>query len=772
MPGMARERVAELLDASTEPAASSVYRKLPETELSVAVDGVGPLRFPVSDEQAAQLRGLGHRARFGRGEQTLTDPEVRDTWEIPKELVRVEWTAAFAAVLDGMRAELGLPPHCELTPELHSMLLYETGQFFLAHQDSEKDDAMVATLVVTLPSAHTGGELVVEHQGQTKKYRGLKTAASLVAFYADCRHQVLPVKTGNRVALTYNLLLTGDSQAAAADNPLVSELAAGLLTHFATPVVLPYSSRRGDPPARLAYLLDHEYTARGLSWSRLKGSDAARGALLRAAAERAGCEITLALAEIQETWDAYDPDEDEDAWYGDHEDEDPDEHKDSESADDRQYVLQDLIETSTTLAHWIGPETGRLENISLDLSDAEVASTTPTADMTPYASEYEGYMGNYGNTLDRWYRRAAMVIWPRDQGFASRAEASPGWALDELTAMARSGEIAEAREAARSLESFWHAAGRYPDQTELLRKALEAARELDDAQIAAILLRPFALERLVPGHGPAIGGLAAHYGDIWIDGLLRDWSESWRPGSHGLAQAPLEWLENLPRLCTALSVEGSPSITAARRIVELSWTMFAGQVGPALDGPLTSRREAWLTTLGAPCSGIIAAAAQLGSTGVLEDAHKLARTAGDRAHVLAMATLRAAGTHQAGFDELAGNCAERIRALLAQPQRALDDWSIELPTGCACELCEVLGTFLQHPERRALDWPLAKDRRRHVHARIDDAELPVRHETRRQGRPYTLVLTKAEALFERERIARERHEADLAWLTDKWKVSI
>ncbi|WP_246510200.1 2OG-Fe(II) oxygenase [Nonomuraea endophytica] len=767
---MARERVAELLDASAEPIASSVCRKLPKTELLVAVAGVGPLRFPVSDEQAAQLRGLGHRARFGRGEQTLTDPEVRDTWEIPKELVRVEWTESFAAVLDGMRQELGLPPHCKLTPELHSMLLYETGQFFVAHQDSEKDDAMVATLVVALPSAHTGGELVVEHQGQSRKYRGLKTSASLVAFYADCRHQVLPVTTGNRVTLTYNLLLAGDTQAAMAESPLVNKLATSLLAHFATPVVLPYSTRKGNPPTRLAYLLDHEYTARGLSWSRLKGADATRGALLRAAAEQADCEITLALAEIQETWGAYDPDEDEDEWYGEYEDEDPGDEG-SGSADDRDYVLQDLIETSTTLAHWIGPETGRLEDIALDISDAEVASTTPTADMTPYTSEYEGYMGNYGNTLDRWYRRAALVIWPRGQGFASRAEASPGWALDELTAMARAGMNAQAREAARSLESFWHAAGRYPAQAELLGKALETARELDDAQLAVMLLRPFALERLAPGHGPAFAGLAAHYGGTWIDGLLHDWSEGWRPASYGLVQAPLEWLENLPRLCAALSVEGSPSTAAARRIVDLSWTMLAGQIGPALDGPLTSRQEAWLTTLGAPCSGIIAAAAQLGSTNVLDDAHNLARTAGHRAHALAMATLRAAGSHRAGFGELAISSAEQIRAALAQPQRAPGDWSIALPTGCACELCEVLGTFLRHPERRALDWPLAKDRRRHVHARIDDAELPVRHETRRQGRPYTLVLTKTEALFERESLARERHQVDLAWLTNEWKVS-
>jgi len=70
----------------------------------------------------------------------------------------------------------------------------------------------------------------------------------------------------------------------------------------------------------------------------------------------------------------------------------------------------------------------------------------------------------------------------------------------------------------------------------------------------------------------------------------------------------------------------------------------------------------------------------------------------------------------------------------------------------------------RRPGARSFDWPLATERRRHVHARIDNAELPVRHETRRSGRPYTLVLTKTEALFERDRQARLGAEADLAWL--------
>ncbi len=280
MPGTARERLAELLGEPgklgelEQQAAWSVYQKLFMTDLSVTVDGVGPLHFPISEEQSALLRGLGRRARFGRGEQTLTDPEIRDTWEIPTELVHIEWTARFGTVLQVMRDELGLPPHCELTADLHSMLLYETGQFFVTHQDSEKDDSMVATLVVTLPSDHTGGELVIEHRGQRAEYRGSKVAVSLVAFYADCHHQVLPVTTGNRITLTYNLLLTGDDSATAQNatdqDTLAGELAACLDEHFATPITLSYGRGQADPSIRLAYLLDHEYTARGLSWSRLK----------------------------------------------------------------------------------------------------------------------------------------------------------------------------------------------------------------------------------------------------------------------------------------------------------------------------------------------------------------------------------------------------------------------------------------------------------------------------------------------------------------------
>ena len=146
--------------------------------------------------------------------------------------------------------------------------------------------------------------------------------------------------------------------------------------------------------------------------------------------------------------------------------------------------------------------------------------------------------------------------------------------------------------------------------------------------------------------------------------------------------------------------------------------------------------------------------------------------------VLEMSALRAAAElsrdgmrGDAGFGDLAADCVARLRALIARPQRASGDWSIELPAGgCTCDLCDTLRVFAEDKSRRTFEWPLAKQRRQHVHSRIDAAELPVTHVTRRQGSPYTLVLKKTEALFAREQEARIRDETDLEWLTAEWHL--
>jgi hypothetical protein len=786
VPSTARERLASILAAQDEQSSSVQLRAKSPADLHLEVEGVGHVTLPVPANQARRLCGLGRPARFGRGEKTLTDPTIRDTWEIPREAVRVEWAGGLGLgpELEAVREELGLPEHCRLTADLHSLLVYEKGQFFLPHQDSEKDDAMIATLVVTLPSSHTGGELVVHHLGEATTYRGSKTRVSLVAFYADCRHEVRPVTSGHRIALTYNLLLHGDPADRVPDEVTVGELARYLGEHFATRVRHPYRDTTSEPPHRLAFLLDHEYTARSLSWPRLKGTDASRASLLRAAVDVAGCEAVLAIAEIQETWDAYEPESDYGhrrsdrryrRWDDDEDDEDDEDAAAAAQDDDSQYQLNDLIDSSIRLTRWTDPSGTSAEDISLVVADAEVCAATPSSDLRPHTSEFEGYMGNYGNTLDRWYRRAAVLVWPRDRSFTNRAEASPSWAMDDLSASARDGDPAPARTAAATLAPFWDAAVRSQERPEqLLAKALPAAVALDDADAASMLLRPFSVENLSRRHMASLADLTGCYGERWTHELLRAWFGS-RPrwtSVHGPSRE--QWFTSLPALCDALQAKGSSGASTAHHLLELAWDSLATVISSCVASQSAAIRRQQLDSLGEPLAALTRAAATTQAADLRDRIVDYCRQHGDAVTRCVIPALRAAAASPAGtrqddaFAQLAADQATRLRARLARPTRAGDDWSIELPGGCGCELCGTLRSFLADPARRTLDWPLAQDRRSHVHSRIDQAELPVSHQTRRQGRPYTLVLTKTAQLFEREAQERTRGQADLDWLLEQW----
>ncbi|MGH2914775.1 MAG: 2OG-Fe(II) oxygenase, partial [Solirubrobacteraceae bacterium] len=371
MAGEARQRLAHLLGELDARGWFSVRTTAPPDDLQVDVRGVGRLILPVSDDQARALCKIARPARYGQGEQTLLDRRVRDTLEVPRSRVRIDgrrWRRTLQPVLEALRDDLGLPSTSRLQAQLHSFLVYARGQFFLPHQDSEKDDEMVATLVVTLPSRFTGGSLVVAHEGRRASYRGSKAALSFVAFYADCRHEVKPVTSGHRIVLTYNLLLRRDSDAAdLPDAPpeAVHALEALLAEHFSAPAPGWRENPRGNPPSRLVYLLDHEYTERGLGWERLKGHDVGRASTLRWAAVDADCDAVLCLAQVHETWSTTPFD---DRWYGRgrrswHEDDDDDY---GELAGEDEYELDELIEQTVELQCWLRePGAARPVRISL-----------------------------------------------------------------------------------------------------------------------------------------------------------------------------------------------------------------------------------------------------------------------------------------------------------------------------------------------------------------------------------------------------------------------
>lgn len=772
------DQIATILAAIERPGTFAAKRSCPADGLRIEVKGVGPVRLPVSARTAARLRSVAQRAPFGLRNRTLIDERVRNTWKIPRHRIRIDgrrWNGVLRPILEKLRAELGLPEGIELKPELHDMLLYEKGQFFEQHQDSEKSDDMIGTLVVTLPSKFTGGASVIEHQGERLTARGSTRALQLVAFYADCRHEVRPVTSGHRVVLTYNLNAKERSDAATeAPAAKVEALASALESYFGTPVPPRWGEGAAEVPDRLVYLLDHEYTAGGLGWNRLKNGDAVRVAALREAAERLDCEIFLALADVQETWDCepeYDPWYGGGSWYGrgryddDDEGDEPYEDEDAEGGD--RYTLLSLIEETIELRSWVGLGAKKPVAISSSVRNEELCYTKPSKEIKPFRSEYEGYMGNYGNTVDRWYHRAAMVLWPRERSFVIRAKASPSTAIMDLSRLVKREALEEARKRVETLRPFWSNVARYEQKNDFAHRTLQVAAQLGSPEPAALLLAPLRLEQLGTSEAKLLIDLIGAYGLDWT----RDRFDHWLKPRLASDDERHGWLLNLPRFSAILSAAGDDSRSVGRWLIGSMWGWLGRSYEDARSRVSPCNRAAGIERLVAPTLALLQA------TIVVDDFDLRARIVGtltsaddDDATRFLVRLLRAAhvssgprGMAELGLAEAREQCVRWLEQRLAEPERTADDWSISVTLRCSCRVCATLDEFLSS-RRRMLEWPLAKEGRRHIHSEIELHALPVDHQTTRKGRPYTLVLRKTNALFEDDATMRRSWGTDLDWL--------
>lgn len=789
--------------AALGPPASFATRFSLDTDPRLEVDGVGPVSLPVTVAMAHRLCAVAEPAQHGYKDETRYDPKVRDTWEIPADRIRLTepgWPTTLERALDRIRGDLGLPARCRLRTELHNLLVYAPGQFFKVHRDSEKADGMLGTLVVTLPSGFKGGDFVVSHQGQAVRARGSSSRLNLIAFYADCCHEVRPVTQGYRIVLTYNLVAEGDQFAAPVPAEAIEPLADAVRTFWNTPAPPRWQGDHPQsPPDRLVYLLDYQYTARSLSWNRLKGADGARAAALRAVAQRLDAAIFLALADVHETWSTeYEPDRRR-RWS--YHDEDEEEDDDGAIGGGDEPALSELIESEIELRHWLAPDSATsADSASTGVDEAELCFTVASVELQPFQSEHEGYLGNYGNTADRWYHRAAVVLWPRARSFLLRAKHSPAQAMGEIAALLAAGDLAQSQANAASLLPFWQTATRSADRPTLLASTATVAAVLDDADTAAALLDPFSLTEWTPELATQLVHLLDRYGPAWCQARVQGWTSA-----DLRADALRTWLAStLPAL--ALACDANPTVDTRNllgALLDYGWNWLGANLRQRLadPGPTPWPTVTWGTRsrpkeTSDPCVSFYreplppgrllppqilqALMASVDALWALIAANRIGQRAGLLAQIIetlkalpiqiALGVLRAAkadaSSSPSELAELHAWCQAMLAVRLARVERQPDDWSIQLPINCMCELCKSLAAFLAAPERKWFEWPLAEAKRRHIHDVLNRYQLPVCHITRRSGRPYTLVLEKTDELHEHEASERRHLAAELAWLIE------
>lgn len=358
------------------------------------VDGFGEIAFPVNRLQAEALISAAHQAPFGKGMQTLVDTKVRSAWEIDADRLEFRnpgWADFLNSIIRNIKSDLGLENY-SLKASLYKLLIYEKGDFFLPHKDSEKEKGMFGSLIIGLPSNHTGGELVISFEG-TKKTIDFAVANSsyaikYAAFYADCDHEVKPLSSGYRVCLVYNLIQEKVGESIAAQS--VQNHAQKLARHFSEA-----EARNNKSP--FVILLGHQYTPTNFSREMLKLNDRAKAEVLLQAAKLKGYYAKLCLTT------SYIMGSPEYNSYG----------YSYDNGEAEEMVMGEVIEEDLLIEHWANDGLPGFDPIPLE--EDELITSFALEEGEPLVKENTGYMGNYGPDLMYWYHYAAVMIWSPEE---------------------------------------------------------------------------------------------------------------------------------------------------------------------------------------------------------------------------------------------------------------------------------------------------------------------------------------------------------------------
>ncbi|KAG9036120.1 hypothetical protein FS837_001739 [Tulasnella sp. UAMH 9824] len=376
---------------------------------------MGRVGLPLSPREAKHIAANSKQAPFGMGERTLIDTNVRDTWEMDATDVSFDnpaWKAFLDRVVQEVCARLGVNiaasrPRCEL----YKLLLYEKGSHFLPHQDTEKVDGMFATIIVVLPSPFTGGSAHLSHAGQKVAIDQSKDSwlhTSVMAWYTDVTHEIKPIQSGYRLALSYNLIHTTTSlRPALSDNSGPIRQIRHILQSWRQNL---YAEKS---PQKIIYLLQHRYSQANCRGSAMKGTDAHVVAVFDSVSRELKFRVGLALVECHLSGGADDMGGGG-AWSSDWDDDDCNQNVHFAEVSDQSMTITGLV--SLDGEHL----TDDLELMEDD-EDGDGVEFIP-ADLRERVEsgrhdeqEYEGYQGNYGGTLERWYRRTVLVLWPEER---------------------------------------------------------------------------------------------------------------------------------------------------------------------------------------------------------------------------------------------------------------------------------------------------------------------------------------------------------------------
>ena len=733
------EQLEELLHSVERPGDFQVHGRVFAAMPKLEVAEVGLLSFPVPDFQVRALIEVAERAPYGKGTATLVDRSVRDCWQIDAALIRMGgggWPDTFREILEAVTTGLGCPSG-SLHAKPYKLLIYEAGGFFAAHRDSEKADGMIGTLSISLPTEGAGGELIVRHRGHEVSLdmnASDPSELAYAAFYADCTHETRPVRQGCRLSLVFNLNLRPDDTTTPRHAPDHSDR-----IHSIREQLIRWRDDEYGPD-KLVWLLEHDYSEAGLSWDTLKNADSALAGVLKKAADQADCEIHAAILHIEEQanpdYSRYDPYED----------------------GTNEVAIDEIFDAHHWLDTWNGPDAMQPDLGRIPLLPEETLPVGALSDAEPDRQWVNEATGNAGATVERAYRHAALVIWPRRRALKVMASAGIGAAIAWTTEQfGRDG--VDADQLIDQLIDVWNTIP--VDRREPERVAmLDLLANHGDGTPALRFLSEVVLSRydgsendgLLPVLGLMVPEAAEDFLMELVEAKMPLQSNSVLALLLEVGQSQtLDWRTTLQASVGAALATLPEALKPRPRDHTVIWR-------PVPPQTIDKNGLAALFTLAWRCGFLAEAEAAAAAVSAYPE------VATPQRHLPAALDVL---SHEKGIAGSAAYLAlwlQAARSLLARsatPPKAPTDWIIPADISCKCDLCAQLKAFCADPDAEVRRFPVRKELRKHLHRQIDAHRLDINHVTERRGRPYPLVCTKNRASHQRR---LKEYDEDVSWM--------
>ena len=736
---------------------------LPETNPGLAVAGVGPVPLPLKPTMAKRLIAAARIAPFGKGTETLVDTKVRKTFEIDASQIKLSaaWEKTIEEVVSQVATDLGLADQ-QLHAELYKLLLYERGGHFQRHRDSEKLDRMVGSLIVMLPSAFSGGELVIQHEGSRETFSfedaSAESSPNYVAFYADCEHEVRRVTGGQRLCLTYNLIIGKPSAARkeSVDPDDATRLATSIKAHIAK-----------QPSRPLVFALEHQYTQAGLTAELLKGADRGMADLIESAASLANCRIYLAQVSRHLHQAAEDGSSGRRNYWS------------SEKTDVSRLEIGETFEDDLNGSEW-RDFSGKTQNFGVIPFDTKsIVSKIPLDDWSPTSEEYEGYTGNAGNTLDRWYHRSAIVLWHADNHYDVIAQGnlhdnvtmyfSMRQKLDKTPKKRQEEAKRDVFRLARAIIRRWPgrtSLGRHgepKDDSPWMREFVETLPEFEDMSLHDAVLAVMQKDRATPIN-KYLTTICHQHGVVHFARRLKEMLETpYSKWDNGIAGRDLMWLGIL---CCDPKLAGDRTILAG--LCEVATQRFCGYYCDAKNMRVGNRA---LPEVIKPLEALLQA---LLSTGLDQRATKFVaslralpqRFTRDSVQIPCLLNLIPwSRKNLKQVHPVLAQWFEAIRAELiavtSQPPQQPTNWTRPAKIDVWSKCSEQLNKFLADAKVETLAIPATQYERDDIIRTVNTHQCDVTHRWERTGNRYQLVFTKTLGSYER---AMKQHADDLKLL--------